>query len=143
MPASKISRFEKDFGLPHNYAQIIAFDLAMSSYFEKAVEFAREVGVSPKILADALVNRKAMQEYKEPGGLVRKLVEITKKEYAPFKLITKVVREVIAEEVEAVEDYQKGKTQVQGYLVGMVQKKLKGTGNITTITSILTKELQK
>ena len=46
-------------------------------------------------------------------------------------------------EGKALEDYKKGKGQVLGFLVGAVQKRLKGRGNPETILMELKTKLQK
>jgi len=142
LPSEKISRYLKEDGLPLNYAQIIASDLGTSSYYEKAVILGKDFNISGKQIADALVNRKAVEEYPDPGSLVKKLVEITKREFAPASAVDSAVTEVMTEEVKAVEDYRKGKTQVIGYLMGMVQKKLKGSGDVRIITDTLRRKLE-
>ena len=43
----------------------------------------------------------------------------------------------------AVSDFQKGKGEVVGFLLGQVQKELKGKGNPQTVRDLLIKLLEK
>jgi aspartyl-tRNA(Asn)/glutamyl-tRNA(Gln) amidotransferase subunit B len=52
------------------------------------------------------------------------------------------VSKVISGNPKAVKDYQSGKGQVIGYLIGMVQKELKGKGDPARIEAELIKKLQ-
>ena len=65
-----------------------------------------------------------------------------KKEFAKAPEVAKAVEQVVGEESKAVEDFSKGKVAVVGYLLGQVQKKLKGTGEPTLINKLLLKRLQ-
>ena len=49
---------------------------------------------------------------------------------------------VVSANPKALVDYQSGKVQILGYLIGLVQKELKGAGKIDLISETLTKLLQ-
>jgi Asp-tRNA(Asn)/Glu-tRNA(Gln) amidotransferase B subunit len=51
------------------------------------------------------------------------------------------VRMVLSENKKAIVDYQNGKGQVIGYLIGQVQKKLMGKGEIKTVNEELVKQI--
>lgn len=143
LPRTKKERFVKDFGLPGNYVEILIQDKDRADYFEKAVRLAQTCGVSAKMVADLMVNQNLDHQYPEPGGLIKKIVEISKKEYSPIGAVSLAVKEVVGEEVRAVADFRAGKGQVLGFLIGAVQKKLKGKGDPKSIRELLLKELQK
>ena len=80
-----------------------------------------------------MVNKKLDHEYPEPAGLVKKIVELTKVVYSSNDDVENAVKSVLMENVKAVRDYQNGNGNVIGFLIGMVQKELKGKGNTQTV----------
>lgn len=74
-----------------------------------------------------------------PESIIQKkgLIQITDDE-----AITKIVRQVIQENPQAVEDYKKGKTRTFGFLVGQIMKASRGKANPQLANEIL-KELLK
>ena len=143
LPQKKAQRFASNFQLPQNYIEILIEDSALSTYFEEAVGLAKNSPVSPKIIADFIVNKGLNKKFPEPAGLIRKIVSLTQKQFSPTHEVEEAVAEVLAQEKRAVLDYQKGKSAVLGYLIGMVQKKLKGKGDPGFINKLLTLALQK
>jgi len=141
LPRQKKERFVSDFGIPVNYAEILVSDLEKASYFEESVRLGKEHGISPKFLADLIVNKKMQDAFPEPAGLVKKAVELMKRDFASYEETKNAVLEVITEEKKAVADFQAGNGRVLGYLIGMVQKKLKGRGEIKTIEELLKENL--
>ena len=142
LPQVKRQRFIKDFQIPDNYADILVQDKNRAEFFEKAVSLSKKFAISAKTLADLMINARLDLEYSQPGGFVKKIVEISKKEYAKESEVIGVVGEVLKEETKAVSDYQKGKGAVIGFLVGMVQKKLSGRGDPKLIQTEILKKLQ-
>ena len=94
-------------------------------------------------IADLMINKSMDKNYPEPAGFVKKIAEVTRKEYLSAELTLSAVEEVMRKETRAVEDFKKGKTQVLGYLLGEVQKLLKGKADPKLISDILQKELRK
>ena len=120
-------------GLPENYIEVLVSSKSRINYFEKAIKLGEKYKIKPKTIADAMVNTKLDKKYSEPFGLVKKLVELTKKEYVSEKDTIEVIKKVLGEEEKAVKDYKEGKKQIFGFLLGKVQGQLKGKGKIDVI----------
>ncbi len=138
----KKKRFSREYRLPQNYVEILVQEKERADYFEKAVRLAEKHHLSAKTIAGLMVNQKLDSDFPEPAGLVAKVVKLSKSEYASLKEVGKAVSQVLLEEKKAVADFQKGKGGVVGFLIGMVQKKLKGRGEPSLIKKELLKKLQ-
>lgn len=143
LPADKRSLYERKFELPTNYIEIFVQNKGKGEYFEKAVKLGEKHGIAPDMIAASMVNNKLDEKYNQPAGLVRKLVELTKKSYASRDEVEKVVVRIIKEEESAVADYQKGKSQTIGFLIGKSQELLKGKGNPKQIKKVLEEILKQ
>jgi aspartyl-tRNA(Asn)/glutamyl-tRNA(Gln) amidotransferase subunit B len=142
LPKDKRLKLKSEFNLPDDYIEIFVSDPERLKYFEQAVILSNQENISAKIIADLMINKKLDSEFPEPAGFVRKIVEITKIEYASDDATLKAINEVVAEEAKAVADYKNGKGQVVGFLIGMVQKKLKGKGKTDFVSRELIRKMQ-
>jgi aspartyl-tRNA(Asn)/glutamyl-tRNA(Gln) amidotransferase subunit B len=68
-----------------------------------------------------------------PATLVKSIVQASAVATISDTELENVIQQVIGENPKAVADYKKGKTQVLGFLIGMVMKQLKGKGNPESI----------
>lgn len=143
LPSDKSTRFEKDYGISKDFAQILVSNIDRAIYFEEAVKLGKEFLLSAKSIADLMINKKMDTNFPEPAGLVKKILEVTKVDYASLEETEKAVSEVVGEQEKAVTDYKNGKGEVVGFLIGMVQKKLLGKGNIDLVRQELLKQIQK
>jgi aspartyl-tRNA(Asn)/glutamyl-tRNA(Gln) amidotransferase subunit B len=143
LPSDKSARFEKDYGISKEFAQILVSDLDRAIYFESAVKLAKTFSISAKMVADLMINKKMNTNFPEPAGFVKRIVDLTKVEYSTPDETKTAVSEVVTEQSRAVTDYQNGKGEVVGFLIGMVQKKLSGKGNTNLVREELIKNLQK
>lgn len=142
LPSVKKAKYIKNFELPENFADYLVSTVENYKYFEEAVDLAQSHSVSVKAIADLIVNRNAIANYEQPASLVKELVEMVKKSYASDDVTQKAVEKVIQEQTKAVADFRSGKEQVFGFLVGMVQKELKGTGETVLVRKILAENLK-
>lgn len=143
LPSLKRARFMDKYGLSQTYAEILTQESARADYFEEAAALAEKLSFSAKQVADLMINKNMDKDYSEPAGLIKRIAEVTRKEYLSEELTQEAAREVINKEARAVEDFKKGKTQVLGFLLGEVQKVLKGRADPKVISAILQKELRK
>jgi aspartyl-tRNA(Asn)/glutamyl-tRNA(Gln) amidotransferase subunit B len=135
MPWDKLVRFAKI--MPLNYAEILSQDFARANYFETALELSQKQNISAKEVAGVMVNQNLDKKYPEPAGLVKRLLEIQNVDYATESEVEEAIKEVVFEEEKAVADFKSGKSQVMGFIIGQVQKKLKGKGNIENVRKLL------
>jgi len=138
LPQQKRERFEKDYKLSKDYVNILISDLDRANYFETCIKLAPE---ATKQIADLMINKNLDKDFPEPAGLVKKLKEITNVEYASGEELQIAINEVVSENADIVESYKNGKGQVIGFLIGQVQKILKGKGNPKLISAKLIENL--
>lgn len=146
LPQQKRERFEEEYKLSSDFINILVSDLNRADYFEESIRLAplaQDKGLSPKIIADLMINKKLDAEFPEPAGLVKKIVELTKVEYSSGDEVESAVNLVIMDNEKAVNDYKNGNGNVIGFLIGMVQKRLNGKGNAQTVREKLLERIQK
>jgi len=141
LPEQKRKRFEEDYKLPKDFTEILVSNKARADYFEQAVKLVKGEVFSAKTVADLMINKKLDSEFPEPAGFIKKIMEVTNVEYSGEQETEVAIIEVISENQKAVSDYKNGKGEVVGFLIGMVQKKLKGKGNPATLRGNLLTEL--
>lgn len=133
----------KNMNLPDNYIQVLVSSRQKIELFEKAVVLGKKHDVNEKTIASGIVNAKLDEKYSEPTALIKKIFELTKKDYASQEEVKNAVVTTIKNEEEAVKAYNSGSTQVMGYIIGQVQKTLKGKGDPKIIIKIAKEELGK
>ncbi|KKQ91697.1 MAG: Aspartyl/glutamyl-tRNA(Asn/Gln) amidotransferase subunit B [Microgenomates group bacterium GW2011_GWC1_39_7b] len=148
LPEQKRVRFEKEYELSKDFANILVSDLDRANYFEEALrqaqsKFGQGATLSARTIADLMINRKLDQEFPEPAGLVKKIIELTSVAYSSNEEVENAVKSVLIENEKAVSDYQTGNGNVIGFLIGMTQKKLQGKGNPQIVREKLLEGIQK
>jgi aspartyl-tRNA(Asn)/glutamyl-tRNA(Gln) amidotransferase subunit B len=147
LPLEKRARLTEKYLLPNDYVEILVANPEKANYFEEIVRLGSltqdKLQMSPKFIADLMINKKLDNKYPEPAGLVKKLYELANIEYAGQGDTDTAIAEVIGENQKAVNDYQNGNGNVIGFLIGMVQKKLNGKGNPQTVREKLLEDLHK
>src|SRR5258708_5562290 len=79
--------------------------------------------------------------FPEPALLVKKVYELLKKDYASDIDTKSAVEKVVESNQKAVKDFQDGKGEVVSFLIGQVQKELKGKGEPKLVQELLRKLL--
>jgi aspartyl-tRNA(Asn)/glutamyl-tRNA(Gln) amidotransferase subunit B len=143
LPEQKRVRFLKDYNLTAEFADILISDKSRADYFEEVIKLGIEKSLAPKTIADLMINKKLDSEFPEPAGFVKKLLEVTNVSYASDSATEVAIIEVMSENQKAVTDYINGNGNVIGFLIGMVQKKLKGMGKPQAVREKLLEQLQK
>lgn len=134
LPWERRERYQK-LGLSADYASTLALNLARSEYFDSALELAGDV--APKTIAGLMVNQKLDEQYSEPAGLIRKILELNNRDFADQDELEAAVSQSLKENQKSVADYKNGKAEVVGFLIGQTQKLLKGKGNPNEIRKVI------
>lgn len=142
MPREKRERFREKYGLSEEYVEFLTAERARAEYFEECLALDRRSKFGAKMIAGVMVNQRLDKKYPEPAGLVAELVRLSKKDYASGEEVEGAVKKVVKENKKAVEDYQRGKGEVVGFLIGKVQKILGGKGEAGMIREKLSEILQ-
>ena len=143
LPTKKRENYRQKYEMPENYIEVLVQSKKRAEYFEKAVDLGQEHDLSAKKIAGAMINQHLDQKYEEPAGLIRKLISFKEVVHANKDEVEKIATEVLKKEKKAVEDYKSGKVNVLGYLIGIVQGKLKGRGDPKATKKILSNLLRK
>ena len=138
LPQAKRIRFKKEYDLSDGVIDILVETKERATYFETAVKLSPKLS---KSIASLMVNKNLDKEYPEPAGLVNKLVELEKKDFSSDSDVDQAIIEVIDKNPDVVTSYRSGKGQVVGYLIGQVQKILKGKGDPKLISTKLLNSL--
>ncbi|MBI4101334.1 MAG: Asp-tRNA(Asn)/Glu-tRNA(Gln) amidotransferase subunit GatB [Candidatus Nealsonbacteria bacterium] len=169
LPRAKQARFVKQYGLGQESADILVYNKSLGEYFEGVAKKLPKDSV--KQLADFLINTEA-KSCKIPSDNLSQLLVLIKGgklsvtaaktilpeiiEKDPAKVIEEkgmgqmsdkgeietAAREVVLQNVKAVEDYRSGKEAALQFLVGQLMAKTKGRANPDLARSLLTKILK-
>ncbi len=142
LPEAKRKRFASEYDLSREFVEVLVNDLDRAKYFETAVEEAKKVQLTPKFIANAMVNLK-FDENRLPAELIVKLYEETKVEYASHEEAEAAIHKVFMGNIDAVEKYKNGKVEIIGFLIGQTQRELKGKGDPKVLPGLITSLLQK
>jgi aspartyl-tRNA(Asn)/glutamyl-tRNA(Gln) amidotransferase subunit B len=130
LPEARNTRFMKEYALNAYDSGLLTDSRELADYFEECVKLK---AVLPKKLANWLINKKVNIDDVLPATLVKSIVQASAVATISDTELENVIQQVIGENPKAVADYKKGKTQVLGFLIGMVMKQLKGKGNPESI----------
>lgn len=171
LPAEKIARLERQYGISRYDAALLASDRALADFFETS---AAIFGGNPKTTAnecihwkDAVLSRKLSPETiahavedRERGTVSatasKKLVELVLSTGKPFRTLrdeqglTQVsdasaldtlVEKVLAANPKEVESFRAGKAGLLSFFVGQVMKESRGKANPGVVQEVLKKKL--
>lgn len=139
---NKFERFIKEYNLSPYDAEILTREVSTANYFEQAVKDGKNHNVSPKQIANFIINKKPDMEQALPAQLVQQIISSATTTTVDEKHLEKIVQDVIIENPKAVEDYKSGNEKVMMYLIGMVMRKLKEKVDVNTVKSIIEGKLK-
>jgi len=171
LPAEKIARLERQYGIPRYDAGILAADRALADFFEAS---AAIYGGNPKTTANECVHWKdavfsgALSpetiahavEDRERGTISatasKKLVELVLSTGKPFRTLRDeqgltqvsdasaldvIVEKILAASPKEVESYRGGKVGLLSFFVGQVMRESRGKANPKMVQEVLKRKL--
>ncbi|MFI5265699.1 MAG: Asp-tRNA(Asn)/Glu-tRNA(Gln) amidotransferase subunit GatB, partial [Candidatus Levyibacteriota bacterium] len=123
LPDAKQKRFEKEYTLAGYDAEILTREKGLADFFEQAVKDSKEFDVTPKEIANTIINQKLDVSKFEPAEVVKMILENKKKEDLSPDVLESLIDSVLSENQKAVEDYKKGNENAAMFLLGQVMRK--------------------
>lgn len=142
LPDEKKKRFEKEYNLTSYDANILTRDCLTSEYFEQAVKDGKQHNITPKQIANYIINRKPDLDKTVPAELVELILSTQQITKVSSEELKRAVEQVLLENPKAVEDYRTGKTQVLGFLVGKTKAKIPPNSPVEGIAELIEQTLK-
>lgn len=105
--------------------------------FAELIEIIMDSIISSKIAKDIFVH--LCESNKSPRQLVK---DLGLEQLSDVESIKKIVDKVVFENASQVESYKQGKSQVLGFLIGLIMKETKGKANPAMVNEILKESLK-
>ncbi len=129
LPDVKFDRFKNQYLLSDYDSEILTRDRQTADYFEEAANVGRKHNLTPKQIANVIINKKPDTNKILPAELIQTLVASLNTVTTDEQQLDKVVSEVIKQNPKAVEDYKKGKENAIMFLTGQVMRRIKADSN--------------
>lgn len=126
LPDEKLACFMKQFNLSKYQAEILIATKKKADYYEEAVKVGKKNKITAIELANVIINKRVDTEKILPAELIQILI---KKRITPTvskKELEKLIKTVLRENAKAVADYEAGKKEALGFLIGQVSRAAKG-----------------
>ncbi len=124
LPNEKLSRFKAVFSLPEYDMEILTREKKIADYFEEAVKVGVKHSVSPKQIANYMINKKPDVEKTLPAELVEAILITTQTPQVDQDELKSAVEQALLENPKAVEDYKNGKEEASQFLIGQTMRKI-------------------
>ena len=121
LPDDKGQRFEKEYNLTSYDANILTRERSIAEYFEQMVVDGSKYNLTPKQIANYIINKKPDIEKTVPAELVGLILSTQQTAEVSSQELKKTVEQVLLTNPKAVRDYKAGKTQVLGFITGKVR----------------------
>ncbi len=124
LPGAKYSRFLREFSLNNYDSEILTRDKNTADYFEEAVKVGKEHNISPKQIANWIINKKPDINTALPATLVKQIISLTQVATIDEEKLEQVIKDILEKNQKAVDDYKSGKEAVIMFLVGQVMRQI-------------------
>ncbi|TAL66540.1 MAG: hypothetical protein EPN84_00090, partial [Legionella sp.] len=141
LPDELLKEFMDKYGLSEYDAGQLVESRERAEYFEYNAKCqmpnAKYKDVTPKMIANWIINKKVDIEKVTPEELVKQIAVATQVVAATEDEINKVINKVIADNEKAVADFKSGKEQALMFLLGQCIRALQGAGDKGKILELL------
>ena len=140
LPDERFIRFKEEYNLNDYDSEILTRERSIADYFEETVKIGKEL--TPKQIANYLINKKPNIEGVLPAQLVQKIKQVTTTMQIDEKELNKVIDEVLKSNGKAISDYKSGKENAIMFLVGQVMRKMPEAKDASQIKASLLAKLK-
>jgi len=142
LPDEKIQRFQKEYGLSLYDCELLTKTPATSDYFEEASKVGSSHNLTPKQIANYLINKKLDIDKILPAEVIEEILVTLQTVNITDEQMSDAIKKVFEENLGVVEDYKSGKTQVMGFLIGNVKRLLPSNIDVSVVKKALENQLQ-
>ncbi len=142
LPDEKRTRFEKDYQLLSYDAEILTRERATADYFENAVKAGQKTNITPKQIANVIINKKVDINTTNPTQLVQEINKQSQKIGVSQEELERILKELIHNNPNVINDYKKLGDKVLGFFVGELRRKLGTNVDIVRIKATIDKLLK-
>lgn len=141
LPDRKRMRFQKQYNLSVYDTINLTENLTTSEYFETAV-IAGTKKVTPKQIANTIINKKVDIEQVLPAKLVEEILTSSKTEIVDEKELKSIIKKVLKDNPKVADDYKKGKDTVIQFAIGQVMYIIRKKIDIEILRKLIMEELK-
>jgi len=123
LPDTQFARFIS-LGVKEDYARILSAADHNTAIIDAAFSLSKTMGFTPQIVASYIINQKVDTKSSSAENIILQIQERKSVDVVSNNELKKVIETVLLEQQRAVQDYRAGKTQVLGFILGMVMRKL-------------------
>jgi len=122
---AKANRWQTELGIEPKLALELTEDKTIAANWELIIASCKTMKIDPNSLIKAIVNKKLIvPDSATPTEILAEYQKLVATDAIDPAELNLAIKTVLAANVEAVEKYQAGKTQVLGFLIGQVAKTL-------------------
>ncbi len=142
LPDTKMKRFIKVFSITNYDSEILIREKSLANYFEETVKAGKRYNISPKQIANYIINKKPDIESILPAKLVEIMSSSLKKEEVSIAELQKAIKEILLKNPEVVNDYKAGKIKVVRFVIGQVMYIIRKRIDAKMLEKLIRKELK-
>ena len=142
LPEEKFKRFKKDYELSDYDAEILIREKTIADYFEETVALGKKHGLTPKKIANFIINQKIDPKNILPAKLVEQVILTVKKDEISDEHLRIIIKKILKDNPKIAEDYKKGKTSVIQFAIGQVMYIIRKKIDTEILRKVIMEELK-
>ncbi|MDO8460822.1 MAG: Asp-tRNA(Asn)/Glu-tRNA(Gln) amidotransferase subunit GatB [bacterium] len=142
LPDKKLKRFINNYLLSYYDSEILTREKALADYFETAVRHGAIHLITPKQIANAIINKKIDIEVVLPSELIQSIITSSQTIQIDEEELKEAINKLLKENQKAVVDYKAGKKGVLMFLVGQTMRKFPKNLDAKLVTEKIKKMLE-
>lgn len=144
LPTETSKRWSDDYGIEKRYSNQLIVDVNTSDWLEESFKLALSENIEVNKLAGAIVNRRIDVSHEMSAeSVLEEFNQLFKNDEITDDEIILTIKQVIADNSDAVAKFKAGETKVIGFFIGQVMKKAGKKIDNKKLNELLFGELEK
>jgi len=138
----KIIRFEKEYNLSKYDSQLLTKSINLANYFQEAVTVGKKENLTPKQIANYIINKKVDTENILPAKLIQNILSSNKVGDINEEELKTIIKKVLSDNPKIGNDYKKGKDNVIQFAIGQVMYVIRKKIDTEILRKLILEELK-